>query len=886
MARPATGSKREDIKKVHSDAELLDELSCPGVIVVDMYPHFAGPCDPMQSIFRKMSIDFGDAVRFIQAQTDHIEAFAGWRNKSCPTFSFWVNGNLVKVVKGANAPVIEKTVKEQVDISKVTTDRVPVRTSSQSQARHNNSLLQTQPDIDIPMVLRKGMPYVWSSNKQQVDGMSLPDGSESAAEAVSLGGGASGRVGSVAALATGDEYTVSIIKPDAVVPHIIEDIRRIVRGSRFEVVKEKRLWLTREQAAEFYKEHEAKPFYQDLLDYMTSGPAMALLLLREDAIKVYRDLIGPCNAKRAQEVAPHSIRALYGKNGTHNAVHGSDSKEAAKREMDFLFAEPVMSTSHTNLTTTAAKSYILSLPMTPLNTDVTATVAVITPDAVQHVDHIVRKVLLLGYEITKRDTLEMQRERAADFWQAVREAPGARQDLDYEQLVSHWSSGSITVLLLKREDAVVAFLELAGPVDVEKARETMPNCFRALYGTDSVRSGVYASATVDQSHRDQAFFFNRPGTGLTHVQKAIERTLALIKPDAVAAGKTGAIMDKITEAGFTIIMHKPLEMSLEMAQDFYKDHVGKPFYEPLTTWMSSAPIHGLILQKEDGIQAWRETMGPTNSEKAREIAPGSIRALYGTDGSQNAVHGSDSPHNAAREMKIIFRDELQAIEQQARDRQLQEQEQQQQQQQHQDATQQEQVPSSEVQQVKPEASGNAAPSTEPPATQPQEPVPQSLDLPVQTTESLPQEPAALEQQAADQAPPPQEQAAPGPPVEANESIVPQAAGVPSADTSAPVDNQTSPAAPEGTASASDQIAAPPAADVKPTPPPGSRPQSSASRPSGSAKRRPASGAIGSIAKLEAAAEKVPDNGPSTGEMAGGPPQIPEGEAKAEGAAGV
>ncbi|KAL1923750.1 uncharacterized protein VTP21DRAFT_8730 [Calcarisporiella thermophila] len=133
-----------------------------------------------------------------------------------------------------------------------------------------------------------------------------------------------------------------------------------------------------------------------------------------------------------------------------------------------------------------------------------------------------------------------------------------------------------------------------------------------------------------------------------------QRTLALIKPDAYSVGRKDEILKMIKENGFEIVSEKELTLTLEQTREFYKEHEGKAFYETLTTWMSSAPVYALILEKEDAISSWRALLGPTDSIKARVESPGSIRALFGTDGSQNAGHGSDSEKSALREITIVF----------------------------------------------------------------------------------------------------------------------------------------------------------------------------------------------------------------------------------------
>ncbi|RKP04856.1 nucleoside diphosphate kinase, partial [Thamnocephalis sphaerospora] len=131
-------------------------------------------------------------------------------------------------------------------------------------------------------------------------------------------------------------------------------------------------------------------------------------------------------------------------------------------------------------------------------------------------------------------------------------------------------------------------------------------------------------------------------------------TLALIKPDAYGAGNKDAIIELIKAKGFTIVREREVAYTAELAQTFYEEHRGKPFFDDLTTWISSAPVYAMVLERDNAISAWRELMGPTNSDKARETVPDSVRARFGTDGSQNAVHGSDGHASAEREIGLLF----------------------------------------------------------------------------------------------------------------------------------------------------------------------------------------------------------------------------------------
>ncbi len=131
----------------------------------------------------------------------------------------------------------------------------------------------------------------------------------------------------------------------------------------------------------------------------------------------------------------------------------------------------------------------------------------------------------------------------------------------------------------------------------------------------------------------------------------IERTLAIIKPDAVAARQAGRILSRIEQAGFRILAMRLLRLSRPQAEGFYAVHRGKPFFESLCRFMSEGPAIVLALEAPDAIQKWRELMGPTDPAKAPE---GTLRRLFGTSIERNAVHGSDAPETARFELGYFF----------------------------------------------------------------------------------------------------------------------------------------------------------------------------------------------------------------------------------------
>ncbi len=130
------------------------------------------------------------------------------------------------------------------------------------------------------------------------------------------------------------EQTLSIIKPDAVERNLENKIKEIFKNKGFKIIKEKKIKLEKIDAEKFYKVHETKPFYNDLCEYLSSGPVVVMVLEKLDAIKSNRDLMGATDPKKADD---GTIRKLFGISIDKNSVHGSDSTENAKIEIDFFF---------------------------------------------------------------------------------------------------------------------------------------------------------------------------------------------------------------------------------------------------------------------------------------------------------------------------------------------------------------------------------------------------------------------------------------------------------------------------------------------------------------------------------------------------------------------
>ena len=130
------------------------------------------------------------------------------------------------------------------------------------------------------------------------------------------------------------EQTLSIIKPDAVERNLVNEIKDIFKKNNLTIKESKKIHITKDEAFEFYKVHQSKPFYNDLCTYLSSGPIIVMILEGKNAIKENRKLMGATNPKEAEE---NTIRKLFGISIDKNSVHGSDSLDNAKKEIDFFF---------------------------------------------------------------------------------------------------------------------------------------------------------------------------------------------------------------------------------------------------------------------------------------------------------------------------------------------------------------------------------------------------------------------------------------------------------------------------------------------------------------------------------------------------------------------
>jgi nucleoside-diphosphate kinase len=147
------------------------------------------------------------------------------------------------------------------------------------------------------------------------------------------------------------------------------------------------------------------------------------------------------------------------------------------------------------------------------------------------------------------------------------------------------------------------------------------------------------------------FFHGRQAAAAGKETRPMQRTLAIVKPDGVARHLTGEVIGRIEKAGLAVVALKQVRLTKAQAQGFYAVHRQRPFFESLTSFMSSGPAVAMVLEGENAIARWRELMGATDYTQAAE---GTIRRAFATDIEKNIVHGSDAPETAAFEIGYFF----------------------------------------------------------------------------------------------------------------------------------------------------------------------------------------------------------------------------------------
>ncbi|KAF7711775.1 nucleoside diphosphate kinase 7 isoform X2 [Silurus meridionalis] len=280
------------------------------------------------------------------------------------------------------------------------------------------------------------------------------------------------------------ERTLAMIKPDAVTK--VGNIIQMIYDSGLIVTKAKMTKLSGKQAADFYMEHQSKSFFNNLVQFVSSGPIIVMELMGDEAVSVWRKVLGPTDCGVARKDAPASLRAQFGTDGTKNAGHGSDSLASAARELEFFFPS---TTSHGPANTAKYQD---------------CTCCIIKPHAVSEAltGKILSSIAEAGFEISALQMFNMDRANTEEFLEVYKGVV-----TEYTSMVAELCSGPCMVLEIHSADAPGKFREFCGPADPEIARHLRPATLRALYGKNKVQNAVHCTDLPEDGLLEVQYFF-------------------------------------------------------------------------------------------------------------------------------------------------------------------------------------------------------------------------------------------------------------------------------------------------------------------------------------------------------------------------------------------
>uniref|UniRef100_H3C960 Nucleoside diphosphate kinase homolog 7 n=1 Tax=Tetraodon nigroviridis TaxID=99883 RepID=H3C960_TETNG len=277
------------------------------------------------------------------------------------------------------------------------------------------------------------------------------------------------------------EKTLALIKPGEIIR--LGEILEVIYASNLIVTKAKMTALTWNQAADFYAEHQSKPFFNNSVHFLSSGPVVAMELMGDEAVSVWKKFLGPAESQRE---APQSARTQGGTDGPRHSGHGSDSLAAAAKELEFFFPSTI--------------GY--GPPNTATYTDCTC--CIIKPHAVSEglTGKILNSITDAGFEVSALQMFNLGRANAEEFFEVYKGVVS-----EYPGMVNELSSGPCMALEILDTNKEKSFRDFCGPADPEMSRLLRPNTLRALYGKDNVKNAVHCTDLPEDGVLEVEYFF-------------------------------------------------------------------------------------------------------------------------------------------------------------------------------------------------------------------------------------------------------------------------------------------------------------------------------------------------------------------------------------------
>ncbi|XP_053409523.1 thioredoxin domain-containing protein 3 [Nycticebus coucang] len=580
------GKKREvQLQTVINSQSLWDEmLQNKGLTVIDVYQAWCGPCKAIQALFRKLRNELNEEeiLHFVVAEADNVVALQPFRDKCEPVFLFSLNGKIIAKIQGANAPLISKKVINLVN------DEKKIAAGEMVRPQYHEILL-------------------------------VDTASEDAGEVHSEG--------------AQEQYSIAVIKPDAVLSKKVLEIKEKIANAGFIIEAEDKRMFTEDQVMDFYSHIADQPDFEEFLSFMTSGLSYVLVVSQGSEQEP---------PKEETESKPDTEATEPTKDQSNPEV--DITSEGFKKKRDSL--QECLERQHIaqfcdveDDATIVAKFLDMFFPdfKTLKSMKLQKTVALLRPDLFQERKEEVLDIIgKEGFKILERRQIVLSKEEAVALCKKY-------EHEDYfEKLIENMTRGPSLALILFRDNAVQYWKELLGPGTVEEAYTNFPTSLCAKFAMESLPiNQLYGSDSLETAKREIQHFF------------PLESTLAVIKPHATQEQRE-EILKRIQEARFDVVQEKEMLLTPEWAGVIYSKITGKDFYEEVLQVLSEGPSLVLVLTKWNAVAEWRHLMGPTDPEEARMLAPDSIRARFGISTSKNIVHGSSNVYEATETIGKIF----------------------------------------------------------------------------------------------------------------------------------------------------------------------------------------------------------------------------------------
>jgi len=551
--------------------------------IVDAYPGWCGPVKATDNLFKRITIDnsYDKCLGFFSACIDKTSQLESYKNTIPePLFLFYSGGILIDRIRGTNAPVIERTILQKLALEH------KIQDSEQDENAENIER--------IPIDVIEGGKYSKAEepNIDETETVEKPKIEKDTPE---------------------KEHTFAIIKPGCF-DHMDEIIKKLTENG-IDIKKRLEVKLSENQVKQLYNAHVAEDYYDQLCEYMTSGESCLLLLeapINTDLIIKTREIVGPFDVESAKESNPDSLRAQFGQNKVKNAIHASDSKEAAARELAFFFPELE---------------------------SVESTVAILRPGVIEkYGDEIMASIWDCGFLIADIKKIKLTEQQVGSFY-------SKQKNEDYfPALLETMTSGTCTVLLLSSINAVSKWRNILGPAVVDdkvKADESNANLMRVKFSSSSDINSMHGSCDKIEADRDVKLFF----------PNCSDTSFGIVKPDGME--NKDDIIASLKENGLDVCFGEEVTLNEDVLKSIYKDQQNKDHFKNLLDHMTSNKSFVFLVSGKNAIKNLRAKIGPVDPEIAKEQNPDTLRAKFGKSILENAIHSATDKNDVNNIFDIV-----------------------------------------------------------------------------------------------------------------------------------------------------------------------------------------------------------------------------------------